>query len=232
MLKDFAVGAEKIDSQKGTPFGVQFAGVLAYFFVLREIGQSLMLFTSVGVDLVKEVVTLQLPASKTDWVALSCERSWGCVCSPGAVTADACPFHAAVAQQSLLRERFGDRVEEPGFPFMPSQSGAVMNKEGVAKAVARAATAAGVKTTTEDGEETITGHYARISGSRMLARGSVPVESIMRMARWDSHVVLHYLKDSVLVNVTGQYRKRHHRESAQRGERAQERGQEVQRRAH
>ena len=77
MPKDFALGAEYIDSQKGTPVGFKFTGVLAYFFVLREIEQSLMLFASVGVDFSKEVVTLLVPASKTDWVALSRERSWG-----------------------------------------------------------------------------------------------------------------------------------------------------------
>ena len=77
LLKDFTVGADMVDSQKGIPAGFKFAGVLAYFFVLREIEQSLMLYTSVSVDVIKEVVTLQLPASKTDWVALSCERSWG-----------------------------------------------------------------------------------------------------------------------------------------------------------
>ena len=98
-----------------------------------------------------------------------------------------------------------------------------MNKEGVTKAVVRVATAAGVRITTHDGEETIAGHYARIGGSRMLACGSVPVESVMRMARWDSHVVLHYLKDSVLVNITGQYRNIYHREGAQRRERAETR---------
>ena len=105
LLEDFTVGADMVDTQKGIPVGFKFAGVLAYFFVLREMEQSLMLYTSVSVDVVKEVVTLQLPASKTDWVALSCERSWGCVCTPGSVSADACPYHAARAQQSLLKEK-------------------------------------------------------------------------------------------------------------------------------
>ena len=166
-----------------------------------------MLYTSVAVDVWKQVVTVLLPVSKTDPAALACERSWGCVCNPGGESAAACPFHAAVAQQNLLNMTFGEKVHEPGFPFAPAKDGTVVSKEVVVASVRRAAHAAGLDTKTADDEEAITGHFARIGGSRMMARCGVPVPSIMGLARWDSHVVLRYLKDALLVNITGEYRR-------------------------
>ena len=48
------------------PLGFHYTGVVADFFVLREIESSLMLFSSVSVDVWKQVVKVLLPVSKTD----------------------------------------------------------------------------------------------------------------------------------------------------------------------
>ena len=64
-----------------------------------------------------------------------------------------------------------------------------------------------MKVKTEDGENIATGLYARIGGSRHPPRRLVPVPSMMGLVRWESHVVLRYLKYAILVNITGEYRR-------------------------
>eukprot|EP00959_Pyramimonas_sp_CCMP1952_P409675 8585839-Pyramimonas_sp.AAC.1 len=68
--------------------------IVASFFLLREIEASLMLNSAVTIDMDTETVRIRLPVSKTDPQALSCTRSWGCVCSPAGRAP--CPYHAAL----------------------------------------------------------------------------------------------------------------------------------------
>ena len=51
-----------------------------------------------------------------------------------------------------------------------------------------------------------TGHFARIGGVRHLYRHGVQLPGIMRMARFDSHVVMGYLKDVPQPNVTQEFK--------------------------
>ena len=61
-------------------------------------------------------VTWRLPVSKTDAAAKGCERTWGCLCSPRAI---ACPYHAAVAQDKLLMDKFPEHREDRDIPLFP-----------------------------------------------------------------------------------------------------------------
>ena len=79
-----------------------------------------MVFDSVAIGDKKEMVAILLPAIKTDPMAQSCTRAWGCVCPEGKVDEEACPFHAAKAQVPLLNKTFGSKVDEDGFPSCAS----------------------------------------------------------------------------------------------------------------
>ena len=63
------------------PIGMRYTVVVSFFFMLRELEMGTMLFSSVDVDTVRKVVTILLPATKMDALALSCRRSWVCVCA-------------------------------------------------------------------------------------------------------------------------------------------------------
>ena len=84
---------------------------------------------SVTTDTVEDTVKILLPATKTDPMALTCVRSWGCVCNGGDTDKETCPYHAALAQHVLLKETFGDQVLEEGFPFSPNSSGDAVKKD-------------------------------------------------------------------------------------------------------
>ena len=71
------------------------------------------------------VVSILLPATKSDPGALSCTRSWGCVCTdPDKADAFTCPYHAAVAQKASAHAKFKHKIYEEGFQFHPCWTGA------------------------------------------------------------------------------------------------------------
>ena len=67
--------------------------------------------------------------------------------------------------------------------------------------------AAGLNPMDAEGRHKYTGHVFRVSGCRHQARRGVQVASIMAMARWDSHVVLRYLKGASLTTITAEYKR-------------------------
>ena len=94
-----------------------------------------MLAASVKTNKEKKIVNIDLPATKTDPMALSCTRSWDCTCMEEEAGKEYCPYHAAVAQQDLLEKTFGDRVREDGFPFSPNSDGEAVEKIYMFKAM-------------------------------------------------------------------------------------------------
>ena len=119
-LADFVKGAISLADEMGVPVGLERSAVISYFFMLREIELGTMLNESVEVDSQRREVTIRLSASKTDPTALSCTRSWGCVCAEGSGDPLACLFHAAAEQKEELRKTFGNMVDSEGFPFYPT----------------------------------------------------------------------------------------------------------------
>ena len=53
----------------------------------------------------------------------------GCACPDDAPDVRACPYHAAELQKDELRLKFGDAVENEGFPFSPTNSGKTVTKD-------------------------------------------------------------------------------------------------------
>ena len=153
------------------PFGLQRMGVVAYFFMLREIEASTMLYTSVDINVNTMVISILLSASKTDPCALSVTRRWGCVCL-GDPCPDECPFHAGLEQQQELEKAFGkEAIMAEGFPFFPTRQGTVVSKEAMAQGIQDVAHAAGY-TELRDllGRLLFTGQAFRIGGSRSICK--------------------------------------------------------------
>ena len=131
-------------------------------------------------------------------MALSCTRSWGCVCGEVPGDPHSCPFHAAAEQKRVLRQIFGGRVDEEGFPLSPTPSETAVGKERMVDWIQKAAGAAGAPLRGPEGQRLIAGHAFRISGCRHLHRRGVQAPPLMCMARWDSMCVLNYLKNAPL----------------------------------
>ena len=82
-LHIFVVAAKSLTHSSASlkrHFGMQRIGVVAYFFMLREIEVSTMLFASVDINVVTMVISIPLSASKADPCALSVTRRRVCVC--------------------------------------------------------------------------------------------------------------------------------------------------------
>ena len=167
-----------------------------------------MVVSSITMDHDRMIVHVLLPATKVDVMALSCTRSWGCVCDEPTEQNEAkCPYHAAKRQLEFLREVFGAAVDEPDFPFSPGRDGKPFSKERMVKAILEVAQLLGLSLIAPNGRAAFGGHAFRISGSRHLARCGVQVSSIMLLARWAGWVILRYLRDAPLVGLSAEYKK-------------------------
>ena len=163
--------------------------VIGCFFILREVELSLMLFSSVSSNMKDRLITIWLPATKTDPRALTCQLSWGCTCL-GTDGDWLCPFHAGWDQHEQVKEHFGkDGVVPADVPFFPGRDGKALTKKQVVESVNCTAHAAGLDLRGADGSLIFTGHVFRITGPRHLARHHVPVPIIKLLARWQSDAV-------------------------------------------
>ena len=190
----------------GAPVGFKNYFVIAMFFILRENEASLMLVESVTISLEARCVEILLPASKTDPRALSTTRRWFCTCKvAGAYLA--CPFCSAVEQMDLLYELFSDEdnVLPSGLPFFPTSGGQTCDKGDIIAAVLKVAEMTGQPTRQADGRNAYGGHVFRISGCRHLYRCGVGIEILKLLARWESSVVLRYVKDVPLERLHSTY---------------------------
>lgn len=185
--------------------------ILGAAFVLREIELAAARYRHMTVDHAARTVTLELPVSKTDVCGIGCARNWGCVClhgQPGVDSVMACPFHAAVRHDALLRARFGGGL--PGgqpdawSPLFPTAAGTTPSKDAVVRSIEAVAALLGEPLFEADGTRRYGGHSMRVSGARWLAAKGVAAEKIAALARWESAIVLRYIGDSALADLTAQ----------------------------
>ena len=190
----------------GAPIGFENYVVVSSFFVLRENEASLMLASSVHIDIVNKYVEVNLPASKTDPRALSVVRRWGCTCG-ARHSFSLCPYCAAVKQMDLVHEVFADMNNclPVDLPFFPTRTGEACDKHDVIDAIHVVAKATGQPVKQRDGRSAFGGHVFRISGARHLYRCGVDVATLKLLARWESNVVLRYIKDVPLETLHSKY---------------------------
>ena len=177
--------------------------IIAVYFLLRELEASLTLAKNVFLDVRRKIVSILLPGSKTDVMALTCTRSWGCLCAT--VGMWRCPFHAAVRQRELI-ESIADPVAlEQDLPFYPQKSGEAPSKESVVASFEHWHALVGLPVLDSSGRRRMGGHSARLGGVQLLAQEGLHVVQIELMARWSSPMILHYAKSAPLTRITEDY---------------------------
>lgn len=188
------------------PIGPGRMMVIGTFFLLREVEASLLLWKSVVINRDTQTVWIHLAASKTDPLALSVWRYWGCVCSAGATI---CPYHSAIEQDALLTElvkRVGKSADD--VPFFPTCTGRVVAKERVVLTFERIAQQLGESLTDDLGRRRFTGHLLRVQGARELATAGIEIFKIQLLARWRSPIVLRYAQEAPLASLTADFNMR------------------------
>ena len=202
----FVSGAGKTCGRRSGSFGLARTGVVAYFFMIRAIVLSTMLYYNFDLDPGAKMISILLPATKTDPLGPSCSRSWGCVCPDEAPDARSCPYHAADLQKTELMATFGDAVNNEGSGVSPTFQGKTTTRDKMGASIQKVAVEESLDTHTKAGKK-FTGQMFRVVGSRHMMRHGVQVPPIMSMAGWVTHRVSRcLLKDSPIVNIT----KEHH----------------------
>ena len=179
--------------------------ILGMFFLLREIEASLSLASSVSIEPNSKRVTWNLPATKTDPMALGKVRSWECTCD--GKRRCPCPFHAASDQQKILTKLFAtDGGLPPNLPLFPTKQGQTVEKEAVVRTIEKVASTLQVETHNESGDRLFGGHTLRISGAQHMAAIGIDTVIIALLARWQSSIVLRYAAEAPLQNISDTYR--------------------------
>ena len=144
-----------------------------------------------------------VPTSKTDTMGLGIKLQWGCLCNTG-VECVPCPVHLMKDHLAYLRGRFGDTAQD--MPLFPDALGRVCSKQSIVDSICQLAVDAGLPVSDALGRPLFGGHSMRISGARWLASFGVEIRKIQVLARWDSDVVLHYIKTAPMASITGDCR--------------------------
>ena len=184
----------------GGPLGPACAIVVGAWFLTREIelASSRAALMTLGTDDENlPVVKWQLPASKTDQMALGKAMVHGCAC--GQSTVCGCPYHAAAHQLRRLARlfpgRFDGGVPDQNLPLFPTTAGQAVEKEAMVATITKAASILGAPLATPDGSARVSGHSLRVTGAQGLAKLGVDTWAVQLLGRWGSSTVLEYVKE-------------------------------------
>ena len=147
------------------------------------------------------VVSLTLPASKTDQAARGAARCHRCRCEAMGAPFS-CPVHAVLDQMAFLRRQFprrwtGGRPDQL-LPLFPGLGGEAASKPAMVGTVVAAALQLDVPLANADGTTRISGHSLRVGGAQGLSRAGFPLWSIQLFGRWGGDAVKAYVGETVL----------------------------------
>ena len=172
------------------------------FYGKRGIELELALYTSYRLTH-KNTLVVFLAVTKTDPRALGTYRTWGCTCEGKRLMP--CPVCAWKAHDEELRRRFGDRLQEPGFPAWPNAVGGVVSKTSVVRTIERVAERLHVPVTNDSGGRIFGEHSMRVSGAVHLTHIGIELYLLQILFRWKSELVLRYAGEAPLGKLTQKY---------------------------
>ena len=188
---------------KGGPLWPRDGAIVGSWWALREIELSTTRCEQVSFEPGPGcgVCQLLLPVSKSDPQALGKKRVHACSCHGVAATARGralCPVAAArrLVNRARVHVPAGAEPDEGLRPLWPRLDGKFAKKRAV------------VATLKELGKQirsegNITGHVCRVTGAQAMAVAGVDVWLIQAFCRWDSAVVLGYIRDAHLSSSAG-----------------------------
>ena len=156
----------------GGPMNPRSTCNLGSWFHMREIEFSGAEHRSMTFNPVIRTVSLCLPASKCDPLALGETVTHGCCCSVAGPWIPLCPYHLCVDHFRWLlasRPDWFDGVSEPlpGFPLFPSRSGKSCTKDCVMCTIRVAAEMLGMPLCDSAGRWLHSGHALRVTGLKV-----------------------------------------------------------------
>lgn len=179
----------EIEAVDGGPARTVDTVILFSLFACREMEAALRKVKHVQIDESSRgcgVVSVFLPASKTDSKGEGVLRKQGCICE---AHPNLCPVAAAKRFLQSAMEN-GHMEEDP--LIVTNQPKKTPTKQGMVKAFRRVAVALGLS---EEEAQEITGHMLRPMGAQFMARKGVEFYKIQLFCRWGSDAVLKYLRE-------------------------------------
>ena len=183
----------------GRPLQPGHTFLLGSLFMLRELELACARTSHVHLNIDEKILVWNVPTSKTDTMGLGAKLQWGCLCDTGTPSVP-CPVHLMASHLDFLYHAF--KLEAKDMPLFPDARGKVCAKQSIVDAVTELATLAKLPIMDQLGRPSYGGHSMRISGARWLAMLGVEIRKIQVLARWDSDVVLHYIKTASMASIT------------------------------
>ena len=188
----------------GGPIGPTDFAVLGIFFLTREIELSCARCSHISLDVKAAEITWTLPVSKNDIRAVGTTRTWGCICDSS--TTVACPFHAALRQLERLRALAALQGKDINtLPLFPSCNGDEVTKGKAVETIVFLAGKCGLPTVDSAGKQLYGGHSLRTGGAVALANLGLDSTKIECMARWNSPMLMHYIRSAPLKSITAEF---------------------------
>ena len=199
--KVLKLGPLEVAEVTGGPVGVTDFIEIGTYFLARELEIACAKCGHFHLDILAAEVTWNLPVSKNDILALGTHRTWGCICASSVEIG--CPFHAALRQMERVR-RIAMKCEcdFAAMPFFPNELGQVVTKATVVATINSVVAKCGLPVKDAVGRPLYGGHSLRTGGAVLLSSLGLETTKIEAMARWNSPMLLYYIRSAPLKSIT------------------------------
>ena len=189
----------------GGPVGMTDLLTLGTYFMARELEVACAKCSHIHLDLLAAEVTWNMPVSKNDVQAIGTHRTWGCLCA--AATTMGCPFHAALRQFERVRSIALELdLSVASLPFFPDNGGNVVSKAIMVASITEAMNLCGLPLKDGLGRPMYGGHSMRTGGAVLLSAMGLDTARIEAMARWNSPMLLYYIRSAPLKSITNEFK--------------------------
>ena len=206
LLKVIKCGVSDAPTVDGGPVGMTDLLIIGTYFMARELEIACARCGHFSVDVLAAEVTWNMPVTKNDTQALGTHRTWGCLCN--VLLNLGCPFHAALRQLERVRAIASeDSRELAAMPFFPDIAGQVVAKHLVVSSLNKVMQMCGLPLQDALGRPMYGGHSMRTGGAVLLFGMGVDTTRIEAMARWNSPMLLYYIRSAPLKSITAEFKK-------------------------
>ena len=188
---------------EGGPLGPTDLVVAGAFFMTRELEVACAKCGHVSFDVLSAEVTWNLPVSKNDTRALGTYRTWGCIC--GSDLRVGCPYHALLRQLDRVRLASAGNANISDLPLFPDINGSIVAKNIMVASITKLMEKCGHAVTDAMGRPLFGGHSLRTGGAVFLAGMGLDTQRIESMARWNSPMLLYYIRSAPVRSITKEF---------------------------
>lgn len=177
---------------RGGPQAPVHLALLASIYLLPEVEASTATVSAWDLDAVDMELTWSLLFSKTDRLALSTKRTWGCLCG---LEGFFCPYHLAREHLDWLRSTSS---ATPASPLFPTDAGGFASKASVVDTFEALGSTMGQPTVNDTGLRLFGGHTPCVKGAQILTAMGVAINKVRILACHSGDTIIRYVAEAPL----------------------------------